>query len=274
MNWSQEEIELIRNNYHKGAEQLNLQNRSTKSIRAKARRLGLKVSNETKQQINKNNAKKRKIQTDYKVNDLLIHINEYSSYLLGLLWTDEYLHKKRNTLSITMLKGDLEELNWIFEKFGNWNIQDRKRKNRSESRTLYTYNPILSKNLLINDFDKKSAVCPHLLFKLISEKYQKYFFRGIIDGDGCFYVSYKNSTYQFSIASSYEQDWSLYFQFFKMIGLNPVIKRRIQKTGKSSILRITGRKQVLKLIDWLYDGYEIDKIGLIRKFNKSCLFKK
>lgn len=56
--------------------------------------------------------------------------------------------------------------------------------------------------------------------------------------------------------------------------LNPIIKKRIQKKGKSSMLRITGRKQVLKMIEWLYEGYETDKIGLKRKYEKSCLFKK
>jgi hypothetical protein len=275
MKWTEEEIELIKNKYKEGTEEIKLENRTLKSIRTKARRLGLKVKTETKSRINRDNAKKKAgKQIKYKVNEFLNDIDEYSSYVIGLLWTDGYLHTGRKTLNITMLKEDLVEIDWIFNKLGEWYIQDRKRKNRRESRTLSTYNPRLSNQLTDFDFKIKSTQSPYLVFDLIPKKYQKYFFRGIIDGDGCFYVSEKNSTYQFSIASTYEQDWSFYLDFFHKKGLNPIIKKRIQKSGKSSYLRITGRKQVLKLIEWLYEGYDNDKIGLKRKFEKSLLFKK
>jgi hypothetical protein len=275
MKWTKEEILIIKNNYKLGTDQIKLENRTIKSIRAKARRLGLKVSTETKSKINRENGiKKGTKQFKYKVNQFLNDIDEYSAYIIGLLWADGYLHISRKTLNITMLKEDLEELDWIFSKSGNWYIQDRKRKNRKESRTLSTYNPPLSNQLLKYDFDKKSKNNPILIFGIIPTNFQKYFFRGIIDGDGCFYVSHKNSTYQFSIASTYEQDWSFYLDFFKKFEINPTIQKRFQKNGKSSCLRISGRKQILKLIEWLYKGYEIDKIGLKRKFEKSCLFKK
>ena len=275
MKWTEEEIEYIKNNYKEGTEQIKLENRTLKSIRAKARRLGLRISTETKIKICRVNAQKKfGKQIKYKVNEFLNEINEYSSYVIGLLWTDGYLHTGRKTINITMLKEDLIEIDWIFKKLGEWYIQDRKRKNRRESRTLSTYNPRISGQLTKYNFDNKSTNSPYLIFNLIPNNYQKYFFRGIIDGDGCFYVSGKNSSYQFSIASTYDQDWSFYLEFFKKMDLNPIIKKRIQKNGKSSMLRITGRKQVLKMIEWLYDGYEIDKIGLKRKYEKSCLFKK
>lgn len=274
MKWSNEEIEYIKRNYENGTNLLKLENRTVKSIRAKARRLNLKISKESKSRISQNNGSKKSKKINYKVSDFLVSINEYSSYIIGLLWTDGYLNIDRKMLNITMLKEDLLEIEWIFNKLGDWYVQDRNRKNRRESRTLSTYNPMISEKLLEYNFDKKSKKSPTLIFDLIPSKYQKYFFRGVIDGDGCFYVSEKNSTYQFSIASTYDQDWKFYLDFLKNIGLNPIIKRRIHKNGKSSILRITGRRQILKLIEWLYDGYEIDKIGLKRKFEKSCLFKK
>jgi hypothetical protein len=275
MKWTKEEIEVLKSKYAEGTEEIKIENRSFKSIRAKARRLGLKISQETRVRINKDNARKKiNNNIEYKVSNFLDEVNEYSSYIIGLLWTDGYLNKERKILNITMLKDDLEELGWIFNKTGSWYIQDRKRSNRRETRTLSVYSPTLSENLLKNNFDKKSTYSPDLIFNLIPNIYHKYFFRGIIDGDGCFYVCNKKSTFQFSIASSYDQNWEFYLEFFRKIGLNPIITKRVQKKGKSSVLRICGRRQILKLIEWLYDGYEIDKIGLKRKFKKSCLFKK
>lgn len=275
MKWSEIEIEILKNNYNEGTSKIKLENRTAKSIKSKARRLGLRISTDTRTKINRENAsKKAGKQMKYKVAEFLNNIDEYSSYIIGLLWADGYLNTDRKTLSITMLKEDLVELNFIFIKLGKWYIQDRKRKNRRESRTLSTYNPRLSEQLIIYNFTKKSTHSPYLIFDLIPKNYQRYFFRGIIDGDGCFYISEKNSTYQFSIASTYEQDWDFYLEFFKGMGLNAIVKKRIQKSGKSSIIRISGRKQILKMIEWLYDGYEIDKIGLKRKYDKSCLFKK
>ena len=52
------------------------------------------------------------------------------------------------------------------------------------------------------------------------------------------------------------------------------VVRRIQKSGKSSIIRICGRNQISRLIEWLYEGYEYDKIGFTRKYEKSLLFQK
>jgi hypothetical protein len=237
--------------------------------------MGLRVSKETKSRISKENAHKRNFEDSYySVNDFTVDINEYSAYVLGLLWTDGFLLKNRKTTGITIIKEDMLEINWIFEKVGNWYTSDRTRVDRKESRTLTAYNPYLLDSLISYDFDKKSYISPENLFSLIPQKYLKYLIRGIIDGDGCFYLNKKQYTYQLTIASTYEQDWSFYIDFFNKLGFEFKIQKRINKKSKSSIIRLCQRQKIEDLSKWLYDGYEIDKIGLPRKYNKSLLFSK
>lgn len=274
MKWNENEIKLLKENYEKGASYLSsIIDRERSSIQHKLNRMGFKVSKETKSKISKENALKRTYD-EYSVNDFTKDINEYSSYILGLLWTDGFLLKNRKTTGITILKEDMLEINWIFNRVGNWYFNDRNRLNKKESRTLTGYNPILLNSLISLDFDKKSYYSPEKIFQLVPEKYLKYLIRGIIDGDGCFYINKKQYTYQLTIASTYEQDWSFYIDFFNKLGFEFKIQRRINKKSKSSIIRLCQRQKIEDLSKWLYDGYEIDKIGLSRKYNKSLLFSK
>lgn len=276
MKWSENEINLLKENYERGADYLSsIMDRERSSIQHKLSRMGLKVSKEVKSKISKENAHKRKFNDSYySVIDFTKDINEYSSYVLGLLWTDGFLIKNRKTTGITILKDDMLEINWIFDRVGNWYISDRERVGKKESRTLTGYNPILLDSLTTLDFDKKSYYSPEKLFQLIPEKYLRYLIRGIIDGDGCFYLNKKQYTYQLTISSTYEQDWSYYIYFFSKLGFEFKVQRRLNKKSKSSIIRLCQRQKIEELSKWLYDGYEIDKIGLSRKYNKSLLFSK
>ena len=70
------------------------------------------------------------------------------------------------------------------------------------------------------------------------------------------------------------QDWSFYTDFFNKMGFEFSIQRRTQGKNKSSIIRLCKRNQIANLIDWLYNGYVDDKIGLIRKYDKALLILK
>ena len=271
MKWTNDEIDILKDNYHKGANYVSsILGRSRISTQSKMSRLGFYIDDENKSLIQKNNSKKNYTNYEYKVSNFTIDINEYTSYLLGLLWTDGYILKNRKTTSISMVSDDLNELNWIFDKTGYWYKQYRKRIGKRESLTLSAYNPELLNGLIDLNFDKKSYISPDKLFNIIPQEYLKYLIRGIIDGDGCFYVG--KNTYQLTIASTYEQDWSFYIDFFSKIGFDFKIQRRIHKKSKSSIIRLCKRESIISLCDWLYDGYLNDKIGLQRKYNKSLLF--
>jgi hypothetical protein len=58
------------------------------------------------------------------------------------------------------------------------------------------------------------------------------------------------------------------------MGFEFSIQRRTQGKNKSSIIRLCKRNQIANLIDWLYNGYVDDKIGLIRKYDKALLILK
>ena len=96
---------------------------------------------------------------------------------------------------------------------------------------------------------------------LNNKKLQIFFLRGLIDGDGSFYWNEKKKYAQFTLASSYNQNWDYLLEFLK--DFNPFIRRNINFSGKSSILRITGKDNIINFIKFL--GYETNQLGLKRK---------
>ncbi len=110
------------------------------------------------------------------------------------------------------------------------------------------------------------------------KRYKHYFWRGLIDGDGCFYYG-KKGNYQFCIASSFQQDWSATEDLFKELNIFKYsINRRSQKrrSGKyhnySTIATAIG-EGITKLGNYIYKGYPNDKIGFKRKYNKFIKIK-
>ena len=88
-----------------------------------------------------------------------------------------------------------------------------------------------------------------------------FFLRGLIDGDGNFYLNESKKYAQFTLASNINQDWSSLLEYLEKF--NPIVRIDKAKHGNSSILRITGDKNVVNFIKFLkYDKIEI---GLPRK---------
>ena len=100
----------------------------------------------------------------------------------------------------------MDEIKWIFNLAGKWHSYNRIREGRKEQVSISTYNPILIDHLLELDFDKKSIISPTSIWDILNYEQRKYFFRDIIDGDGCFCM--KKSTSHLCISSTYDYDWS------------------------------------------------------------------
>jgi hypothetical protein len=104
-----------------------------------------------------------------------------------------------------------------------------------------------------------------------------YFLRGVIDGDGCFYINKKTNQTQFSLAGSYNQNWNYFTDILNSLNIKYNIKKsKIKKEGKihkSSVVRITKRNDIVKLGDFVYVNYEMDKMGLKRKYDKYIITK-
>lgn len=194
-------------------------------------------------------------------------------YYLGYLWSDGYISQYKIELEIVREDGDN-----IFELLQSINnikfiIKTRHRENRKEQMSLNVYNKEFSNYLSLLDYNKKSYSNFNKIINKISTQsinLIRYFILGLIDGDGCFYLSKDKRTRQFYITSSYEQDWSSIEDIFKYLNINRYKINKIidNKGNKSSHIRITNYSDIVILYHYLYpNGYEI---GLKRKHEK-CL---
>lgn len=260
-------------------------NRSSKLINGFAARHKLRVSEETRMKQMKRaidlsqkvRAKKYLSPNAYRVNpDIFRDVKTpEAAYILGLLWADGWIYKDK--IAIQALKDDLEFVIDIFLKTGKWSKQYGQRTNRRKQMTICTNNKMLREFLENCDYKAKSAAPADKILNKIPEHLQHYWWRGLFDGDGCFYVGKDNAT-QMSIASSYEQDWSYVEKFFNKIGIKFFPSKRQQtkrgdKIDKSSIIRSTKREEIIKFGECIYQNYENDKIGFPRKYEKFLKIK-
>ena len=107
--------------------------------------------------------------------------------------------------------------------------------------------------------------CEKIFNYLKTEELQLFFLRGLIDGDGNFYLNEKDKYGQFTLASNINQDWTYLQNYLKEF--NPHINTSEKKSGKSSVLRITGKDNITKFIKFL--KYDSIQIGLNRKIEKA-----
>lgn len=244
----------------------------------------LKVSPDCKQIIQVRNITlahelQKSIKRIYKVNtEQFINIQTPEvAYILGLLWADGYIYHPHR-IEIECIKDDLITLLPFFNKTGQWGTYFRHRVNRKEQMSILTSNKTLVNFLTQNDYIAKSEKSADKILSLIPDNLKHYWFRGIIDGDGCFYINEKNNCYQFSLASSYSQDWTYFEILCDKLGIKASIARRKQitrqgKENTSSIIRITDRKSITIFGNYIYNNYKKDSMGLKRKYDKFMIIK-
>lgn len=191
-------------------------------------------------------------------------------YLLGLIWADGYLSKKTNSLGLECVHDDMVYFKQVLDEIGRWCYYNRKRdRNGVECKSLtnaHITDPLLHKFLKENDYLEKSQKSSEKIVSKIPNELVRYFFLGMIDGDGCFYYK-KNVSSQFTISGTKEQDWSCIENIIK----SQKIRYTIVVTKSSSVLRITNKKDIKKIGDYVYSTIENDNIGLKRKYEKYKL---
>ena len=287
--WSDEEIIFLKENYeNKGVEYCsNMLNRKYNTIQHKANRLSLKVNKDVVSNTKRIKVKEswengrldelRKENLSKKLKTDLFNINENFAYVLGYLWGDGYLifTDKRYNISLTIEKEDGEEIKDKMMSILEWNISYRNRTKRKEQMVYSIGGKLISEFFSKYDFLKKSYVSPDKILELIPENNKKYFYMGLSDADGCFYLNKKHYTYQYFVASTYEQDWNHMKTIFDELDIKYKICKREHNNkdgnySKSSIIRITNKKDVIKFGDYLYST---DFIGLNRKLKKYLEIK-
>ncbi len=247
-------------------------NISYNSIYYFAKKNNLRWSKESRSELVKKNSinfreKNPKTLDSYKVNnrDFMENFTTFSCYVLGLLWADGSVYK--NEIRIECLENDMRYFKKVLEKTGCWNYYTRQRLNFKQTETALTSNRLLCEFLKENDFLEKSTKSPDKIIALIKkENLIKYFFLGLVDGDGCFYYNDKYKLRQFTITGTINQDWSFVEYILKKINVTFKITRKQNLKSGFSQIRSCGKENLKKIGCYLYD--EKDFFSLERKKNK------
>jgi hypothetical protein len=287
--WSNEEVQFILSNYTKEGISFcaNSLNRTNRSVQKKASKLGLKVDEETVKSLRSSTVKyswKKRNDSEKNLNKVLnvsisdVYNNPTFLYILGYIWGDGYIYNggigKTNSLTLEIFKEDGLDIYDKMLSVINWNISYRKRNNRKEQICFTICNRILIEYLVSLDFHKKSYNYPILLDKL-DFGMKRYFYLGLSDADGCFYYNKNQYCTQYTISSTFEQDWKHITYIFDYLNINYKIKKieKINKDGNihmCSLVLISNKEGVLKFGDYLYgDGF----IGLRRKYENYLSIK-
>lgn len=271
--YSQEEINYLIENYNKlGAKHCSeYLNRPVDSLRSLAyKKLKIKVSKECRSKYNKGKIFIKDINDYSVISTQFTNVDTpISAYILGLIWADGYIKHSNHIYSIS-LSTTYPDANYfipLFLKTGKWKIYNFKHKNSNWklSCTIKTHNFYLSKFLTENDYITKSNASADKILSLIPENLQHYWFRGLLDGDG--YIM-TGSKYSVGFASSIDQDWTYLEKLAKKLGIKYFISKRNYKSGQSSTFCISNRDDSLILLNYIYNNYISDNIGLSRKYNK------
>jgi hypothetical protein len=274
MKWTQEKIKQLKDNYSNNgskycSELIGLPENTIKNMVIK---LMLKLSNEM---FSKNRIEsKGKTNIDY--NEFIKLDKPEIIYFLGLFWADGFMYRNKNnsTIGIGIVEEDMVVIESHLDKIGNWTKRVNKKKKEltwKPTKTILTNNKRIFDFLLENDYGDKSSVSAYKIISKIPKNLLHYFFRGLSDGDGCFYLkTYKpkkgSTLKQFSISSTKEQDWSYVENLFNDLS----IKYSIYRNGSGSQIRITNFNGIRLFGEYIYCGYIDDEIGLSRKYNKYC----
>lgn len=194
-----------------------------------------------------------------------------SVYILGLLWADGYVNKKTNAISLECVEDDICVFYSIFQQTGNFNLYHRNRKNRKPQGIINCSSFNLSTFLKNNDYLNKSILSPMKILSLIPETLKNYFYRGWVDGDGCFYYNKKLHLMEFVMSGQYEQDWSSLISLCEKLEINYKISNIKTKKGhKHSRFLIKKKQDIVKFGNYIYQG---KTFGLQRKYDRFLPMK-
>jgi intein-encoded DNA endonuclease-like protein len=250
-----DEINFLKKNFiqfgvKKCAEHLN---RNSPYVEKKAYSLGLFRKNSDQWKLDK---------SPQKVN-MIPFLNIKSpemAYILGFIWADGHITKRKNGIVISVQQKDGKELHDVLLKHIPFNVHVTKRNGQF---MFHIHDYTLHQFLVDNDYSIKSVSSPSKILSKIPISLRHYFFRGYFDGDGCFSNGKSGSCVSFT--GSHNQNWNDTIQFIqKIIQKTPgLIRRKKDKLGhQSSYVYFYGKEHIKKFLSYLYSG---QSLGLSRK---------
>ena len=202
------------------------------------------------------------------------------AYTLGFLWGDGHMtsYKTKDGISdihypvLEITRIDLDLIKELFSVWGDWDATYRHRANRKPQGQIILCDKDFGWFLCQYDYLIKSITEPTKILSIIPNKLKSYWWRGLIDADGCFYTNKKEYLRQFSLASTFEQPWTEAEKLFTKLKIVKYdIQRRTVIKSKSSVIRISNRNDIIRLGDYIYAGDQ--SIGLQRKYEKFLEIK-
>jgi len=217
--------------------------------------------------LRRNNIKLRRqseAQRKYKINEKYFDkINtQNKAYILGLLFADGCNYSKKSHVSLTLHDKDKKLLKKI-SKILQTNKPLRKVnnacaliiENKHISEQLNKLGMVPRKSLILNFPD-----CIH-------PKFYNHFIRGYFDGDGSIY--FDGQIWRFSIIST-EQFCNSIRKIFDQLNVKTYFYSAHKNNKNTFVLAMGKRKDILKVLDWLYDDA---KICMERKYNNYLKLK-
>lgn len=190
-------------------------------------------------------------------------------YLLGLIWADGCIYdlKDNHKICLNLTQKDFESIQYIVKDSGNWRISKRQSKVGKPVLVAQTSNYVLWKFLVDNDYLIKSGASPDKILSKIPAHLRHYWWRGYFDGDG-WICTPSFRAYSFGIVSCHSQDWNFVESLFKELNIRYKIYRLETKKGDSSSVKCDNYFGLSNFANYIYQGYEKDRIGLNRKYLK------
>lgn len=190
------------------------------------------------------------------------------AYILGLLWADGHIqireqnNYKHYRITLSTTSPDIDTFLPIFQKTGRWMVHYRKdpNPNHKKAYSISTTNRPAVEYLLQHSYKQKSWESADKIISKIPENLQHYWFRGLVDGDGCI-----DTKGRVSIYSGYNQDWTYMVNLCKKLNISYKIIKRLRKLGGSGEFHLHKRIHAKKFLDYIYLNAEIDKMYLERK---------
>ena len=110
-------------------------------------------------------------------------------------------------MSIEIVREDGENLQDLFLNIFPFKITYRESPNRKPQMRFYVYNTNISQKLVdLGKYPHSFESHKKILNFLQTDELIKYFLRGLIDGDGNFYLNNSDKYGQFTLASNVNQD--------------------------------------------------------------------
>ncbi len=199
---------------------------------------------------------------------------EQKAYCLGFLFADGCNSGKRLEVSLAKQDRDILERISLLLLCGNINIKEYKSKKKGVQDRIGLY--VVSKRLA-NSLIKWGCV-PRKTFIVKFPDIPKclchHFIRGYFDGDGSITLNYKrrvNGEPSFSIVSTKEMLDAIGQRFTNLGVYYAINKRHKNRDNNNFTLRVSGKKQITKVCEYLYENATI---FLKRKFETYQILRK